>query len=302
MYHQLQWTCILLTPMKKYHGQRIELLEIEHHLNLDDSIKHNLVFLPKAGPCKERLVAVVSFSEHASEDRPLVLLNGQENAIAHASIEAIRSRVSTRIPFYMVPTVWIAVESLPFLTSGKLDRKRTSQWLSDMSDETYQQAMPTNMDSQSPDQTQTPLESTLRSIWARVLNLTDDQIALNRAFLSLGGDSISAMQVMGQCRKHGIGLGVQDILRARSIAELATLAKEVQVSTDHAVEEIDVPFDLTPIQHLWFQLPNQGHGHFNQSFYLKVTRRVQADVFRAAVEKLVGRHCEYTQRICMEHV
>jgi hypothetical protein len=61
-----------------------------------------------------------------------------------------------------------------------------------------------------------------------------------------------------------------------------------------------VPFDLTPIQHLWFQLPNQGHGHFNQSFYLKLTRRVQADVFRAAVEKLVGRHCEYTQRICME--
>lgn len=277
--------------MQKYHGQRIELLEIEHHLNLDASIKHNLVFLPKAGPCKERLVAVVSFAAHASEDRPLVLLDGQENAMAHVNIEAIRARVSTRLPFYMVPTVWLAVESLPFLTSGKLDRKRTAQWLSGMSDEMYQQAMPANTDSQSQDQTQTPLESTLRSIWARVLNLSDDQIALNRAFLSLGGDSISAMQVMGQCRKHGIGLGVQDILRARSIVELATLAKDVQISMDNTVEEIDVPFDLTPIQHLWFQLPNQGHGHFNQSFYLKLARRVQADAFRAAVEKLVGRHC-----------
>lgn len=87
-------------------------------------------------------------------------------------------------------------------------------------------------------------------------------------------------------------MGVQDILRSRSISELATLVKEVQASSDGAVEELDVAFGLTPIQSLWFQLPNQGHGHFNQSFYLKVTRHVNTAEFRAAVETLVGRHCK----------
>ncbi|KAF1969239.1 hypothetical protein BU23DRAFT_477496 [Bimuria novae-zelandiae CBS 107.79] len=150
--------------------------------------------------------------------------------------------------------------------------------------------MPSNASLQSQDQPASSMEGALRSIWARVLNLPEGQIALNRAFLSLGGDSISAMQVMGQCRKQGISVGVQDILRSRSIFDLATVVKKVQIAVEDVVEDIDVPFDLTPIQSLWFQLPNQGHGHFNQSFYLKVTRRISVDVFRAAVEKIVSRH------------
>lgn len=279
--------------MQKYHGQRIELLEIEHHLNLDASVKHNLVFLAKSGPCKERLVAIASLTEHAVENQPLLLFEGQKKIAVQADLEAIRARILARLPLYMVPTVWVAVASLPLLASGKLDRKLTSQWLNDMSDETYQQAMPSNASSQLQNETASPLEKILRFIWARVLNLPEGQISLDRPFLSLGGDSISAMQVMSQCRKQSISVGVQDILRSRSIVDLVTLVKEVQVSPDDVVEETDVPFDLTPIQSLWFQLPNQGHGHFNQSFYLKVKQRTGADRFHAAVETLVGRHCMY---------
>ncbi|KAJ4299243.1 hypothetical protein N0V90_004487 [Kalmusia sp. IMI 367209] len=274
----------------KYHGQRIELLEIEHHLNLDGLIKHNLVFLPKAGPCKERLVAVVSLAEHTAENQPLLLFEGQEQSAIHSDIEAMRVRLSDQLPFYMVPPVWIAVSSLPLLTSGKLDRKRTSQWLNDMSDDLYRRAIPAVEAPQLLEQSVSPLEHTLRTIWAHVLNLPEGQIALNRAFLSLGGDSISAMQVMGQCRKQGLSVGVQEILRSRSISELATVVKDDQPLAIDLFEETDVPFDLTPIQALWFELPNQGHGHFNQSFYLRVQHRTSPLEFRAAVEKLVARH------------
>jgi hypothetical protein len=119
--------------------------------------------------------------------------------------------------------------------------------------------------------------------------LSEQQVALDRPFLSLGGDSISAMQVMGHCRKKGLGLGVQDILRSRSIPQLAATVKNVQTVVDNT-EEIEKPFGLTPIQSLWFQLPNQGHGHFNQSFYLRVNRKTTTEEFHAAVEKLVSRH------------
>lgn len=235
---------------------------------------------------------MVSLTNHTAEDQPLLLFEGQEKSVIHSEIEATRARVAERLPFYMVPTVWIAVSSLPLLSSRKLDRKLTATWLNDMSDEVYQRAIPAAEGPSTLEQASSPLEATLRTIWAHVLNLPEEQIALNRAFLSLGGDSISAMQVMGQCRKQGFSVGVQEILRSRSISELATVVKDDQPLAIDVTEEIDVPFDLTPIQRLWFQLPNQGHGHFNQSFYLKVQRKTTPMEFRAAVETLVARHCK----------
>lgn len=275
---------------QKYHGQRIELLEIEHHINLDPSIKHNLVFLPKSGLCQDRLVGVISLTTQTTDGQPLRLFDGPEKASAYAEIEKIRARVSDRLPFYMLPTVWIAITALPQLASGKLDRKRAMQWLTDMPADTYQRAIAAAEDSESTIEPASPTEKTLRSIWAHVLNLPEQQVAIDRPFLSLGGDSISAMQVMGQCRKQGMSLGVQDILRSRSIAELSKAVKEVSSSFTDVKEEIEKPFDLTPIQSLWFQLPNQGQGHFNQSFYLQVKQKTTADAFKGAVERLITRH------------
>lgn len=131
------------------------------------------------------------------------------------------------------------------------------------------------------------MEQCLQSIWAHVLNLS--HVPLDQSFLSLGGDSISAMQVVGQCRKDGLSLGVQDVLRSRSITQLATAVKEVEsLSYDHE-EYFDEEFDLSPIQSLYFQRPNTD-GHFNQSFYLRVARITSATEFHAAVRQLVTRH------------
>ncbi|KAF2267152.1 acetyl-CoA synthetase-like protein [Lojkania enalia] len=274
----------------KYHGQRIELLEIEHHINRDASIKHCLVALPKSGHVKERLVAVVSLTENEGSNSPLSLFEASERASIHAQIEEIRARISERLPLYMVPTVWIAVEALPSLVSGKLDRRLTNQWLMDMPKDVYQSAIPAAEGALPDEEPATTKQALVRTIWARVLNLPENQVSLNRSFLSIGGDSISAMQVMGHCRKNGVGIGVQDILRSKSIYQLAATAKDIETSFDDLVEDIEKPFDLSPIQSIWYSLPNQGHGHFNQSFYLRILRKTDRDEFNAAVEKLVSRH------------
>lgn len=132
------------------------------------------------------------------------------------------------------------------------------------------------------------MEEKLQTIWAHVLNLS--HVALDQSFLAIGGDSISAMQVVGQCRKDGIGLGVQDVLRSRSIPHLAEAVREIEQVSYDAMEYFDEDFDLTPIQSLYFQRPNEGRGHFNQSFYLQVRQQTSVDDFRAAVEQLVFRH------------
>jgi aryl carrier-like protein len=132
------------------------------------------------------------------------------------------------------------------------------------------------------------MEGKLQAIWAHVLNLP--HVAFDQPFLAVGGDSISAMQVVGQCRKEGIGLGVQEVLRSRSITQLAEAVKEIENTSYDTVEYFEEPFDLTPIQSLYFQRPNEGRGHFNQSFYLQVKQRTTPEVFRAAVQQLVARH------------
>jgi aryl carrier-like protein len=109
-----------------------------------------------------------------------------------------------------------------------------------------------------------PMEQRLQSIWAHVLNLP--HVPVDQSFLSVGGDSISAMQVVGQCRKEGLSLGVQEVLRSRSITQLAIAVKEVENSSYDHQEFFDEDFDLSPIQSLYFQRPNT-EGHFNQSFW-----------------------------------
>lgn len=140
-----------------------------------------------------------------------------------------------------------------------------------------------NMESEASSQ----VEKSLQFVWSHVLNLP--HVALDQPFLSVGGDSISAMQVVGQCRKEGMGLGVQEVLRSRSITQLATVVKPLENSSYDHEEYFDEEFDLSPIQSLYFQRPNT-RGHFNQSFYLRVTRRTTADEFQSAVEQIVGRH------------
>jgi len=131
------------------------------------------------------------------------------------------------------------------------------------------------------------MEQTLQSVWAHVLNLS--YVALDQPFLAVGGDSISAMQVVGQCRKQGIRLRVQEVLRSRSITQLATCVKDVEQSSYGHQEYFDEEFDLTPIQYLYFQRPST-RGHFNQSFFLRMTRPTSATDFQSAVDQLVTRH------------
>jgi hypothetical protein len=97
------------------------------------------------------------------------------------------------------------------------------------------------------------------------------------------------MQVVGQCRKEGMSLGVPDVLRSKSITQLSTAVKEVGNSAYDHEEFFDENFDLSPIQSLFFKRPNT-HGHFNQSFYLRVARKTDAGDFHSAVEQLVTRH------------
>jgi non-ribosomal peptide synthase protein (TIGR01720 family) len=281
----------------KVHGQRVELGEIEHHLNLQSVVKHGLVVMPQSGPFKGRLVSVSSLSTTTNTgDRCPFKIEDTSSKVSNQ----ITEHLASCLPSYMVPSAVLVVEDIPMLSSGKLDRKQVKTWIENMNDQFYRQTIDI-IQPEKQESTQAPsteVEHILRLVWSHVLNLRLDQIEPTRSFLGLGGDSISAMQVKGQCAKRDISVSVQDILRSKSVKHLAQCAKAVaQLSYDEEV--LERSFDLSPIQQLFFKLPGQGRGHFNQSFFLRVTRRIQKKDLRQAIETIVARHSMLRSRFSL---
>ena len=274
----------------KLHGQRIELGEIEHHLANEPALRQSLVLLPKAGFCKQRLVAVVSLQPMSSASRgtdasALRFIDKVEQEETKSIVAMARERLSHRLPTFMIPPIWLVAHSIPLLKSGKLDRKMVSNQVQDMSKETYSQWVQGGEKEETP---ATELEAQLRSIWADVLNLRPNQIGLKQSFLSLGGDSISAMMVQSRCKKNGIGITVQDVVRAKSLCQLATFAGKVEQGA-REVEVIEEDFDLSPIQSLYFEVPDRK-GYFNQSVFVRLKRIFQSGTLHQATKTIINRH------------
>lgn len=276
----------------KIHGQRVELGEIENHLNAYAKVKHCLVLFPKSGFSKGKIVAVLSPSarddtQHDSGLMPFQLLDQRTRTdfVAEA-----RQRLSVQLPRHMVPTVWLCLEALPFLTSGKLDRKSVATWLGSLEDDPTLQVAKIHSNGVGTDtQPTTEVETQLASVWSRILNVPVSHISLNDSFLGLGGDSIAAITCTSHCKKLGIGLTVQDILHSKSVKELAGRVKAVNRSAVYK-ETVEEPFDLSPIQNLHFRVRREGQGHFNQSILTRINKNVDVKCLQQAIETLVMRH------------
>lgn len=293
----------------KLHGQRIELGEIEHHLSVDESVQHAMVLLPKEGPLAKRLITVMTLSEAIHpiklEQSGLDLID--DPTVTEPILQGIRERLSTRLPAYMVPVTWLCVEAIPMLPSRKMDRKSVATWVEQtltteqcqkiiMAGDSTSKTPSTGTPSNTSSSPLTDVEAKLRGIWSVVLNLPEDQISLDdRSFLSLGGDSISAMACASRAKKAHLDVTVQNVLRAKSVRQLAVSVKTtVQTDTHNEAEEegLDAPSDLSPIQQLHFDVrgPAEGDEHFNQSFCLRLSRHIEASHVRKAIDVVVRRH------------
>lgn len=96
---------------------------------------------------------------------------------------------------------------------------------------------------------------------------------------------------MSRCRKEKINLSLHDVLRSKSIIHLAECAGATALVAQ-TKENIDEIFDLSPIQQLYFQSATShgGRSRFNQSFSLKVTKPINSNDLRRAVEIIVKQH------------
>jgi amino acid adenylation domain-containing protein len=276
----------------KIRGQRVEVDEIEYHITRHPSCIQAVVLYVHG-----QLVAAFSLPSDGAAYSGAAL--DGENAVDKPAAMLVASEVqlylSQYVPDYMIPRLWIPMASLPINSSGKADRRRISEWIKNLDLSSY-----SDLEHQVEDGLQvTSTERQLREIWSSVLNKPINHISYRRSFLSLGGDSITAMQVVSACRKQGLIVTVRQILQSPAISELALRVKEASgnIGDEQLPIEIpDEPFDLSPAQKMFFQdiapsgLRADGPHRFNQSVCFRISQNVASNTVARAIEAIVTKH------------
>jgi amino acid adenylation domain-containing protein/non-ribosomal peptide synthase protein (TIGR01720 family) len=283
----------------KIRGQRTELGDIEHHLATAPAVKQGAVFLPKTGHWAERLVAVVSLAQltpSATKNRHIQLVGQEHQETVAICVDALHTTLKERLPSYMIPAAWLVVEALPLTPSAKVDRKEITRWIEGM-DHDIRHVSPglkptAELHKVIRHEHLSEREAIIRQIWSHVLNVPVDRISLHQSFISAGGDSISAMQVMGEARAHQIIISVQDILSADSIIDLSANSRSggVPEPVSSLAKDAHIPFALTPMQEQHFRLAPKGDSAFGQGFFLTLPQKVSVETLTQAIETLIHRH------------
>lgn len=271
----------------KIRGQRVELAEIEFHLAGQSAITSAVAVVPSRGWSKGSLVAIVvldSFKDAGMNKEPLSICTEALGPHASNELAAISAVLQIALPRHMVPSTIIPVYSLPLLLSGKVNRRAMKQWLEGMDRETSEILRGAVETTGIPS---TELEEQIQAIWGQALELPSRLIGVNVSFLSLGGDSISAVKVASLGRASGIGITVQDLLRRKTIAEMALLNGTEGKKTAQQEETLERAFKLSPVQALRRTEKQDQSAH---SLLLSMTRHLEVDVILAAIQLLVNHH------------
>lgn len=274
----------------KVRGQRLELSEVEHHLMADHLVQNALAFVPTVGPCAKRLIGIISLFGASISAVSMTEFQMLPRETSSLQIGAIRDHLYEKLPAYMIPSLWIAISRFPLTPGGKMDRRRMERWLDCMDMDTYRAI--SNSGLKDDEDGANVTESKLRTIFANTLNFSPEDIRLNQSFLHLGGDSIAAMQVSSQCRAQGMAISVQELIRAKSITALAAIihSSSGESATPTSVLEYNLPFELSPIQNVFFDTVGDHYNHFNQTELFCLARNFTLDEVTSALKSLVTIH------------
>ncbi|MFE9412091.1 condensation domain-containing protein, partial [Streptomyces sp. NPDC006704] len=244
----------------KVRGFRIELGEVESVLGSLAGVGQVTVVVREDVPGDRRLVAYV-VPEGSGWDPA-----------------GLRAGVAARLPDYMVPSHFVALDTVPLTPNGKIDHK----------------ALPAPAtDPQAPGGKRlprTPQEEVLCALFAQTLGL--DHVGPDDTFFEIGGDSILAIQLVSRARSAGLDFAPRDVFAYQTPAALAAVAQPHSEATDDEEagdEEAGGDLAATPIVH-WLRELGGPYQGFNQSMTVQVPAGAGAKRLTAALQALLDRH------------
>ncbi|MDB4901294.1 MAG: amino acid adenylation enzyme/thioester reductase family protein [Mucilaginibacter sp.] len=198
----------------KIRGYRIELGEIENVLNESEQVNQAVVLAKEDNSGNKRLIGYVV----------------HEGAFDK---QAIQNYLSTKLPEYMVPALWVELEKLPLTPNGKIDRKALPD--PELTDRAAEYVASRN-----------ETETKLAEIWQELLGL--ERIGINDNFFELGGHSLLAMRAVSLIRRElNIELSIMDLFVYPSIAALISQLESKNKTTSQLLIPIRATGDKIPL-------------------------------------------------------
>ncbi|MBA2613382.1 MAG: non-ribosomal peptide synthetase, partial [Bacteroidetes bacterium] len=197
----------------KIRGYRIELGEIENLLHQHEQIHQAVVLAKDDSDGNKRLVGYLVSEESLDK-------------------EEIISYLRERVPSYMIPALWVLMESFPLTPNGKVDKKALpDKDLSTLSAKDF--IAPRN-----------EIEENIAVIWRNLLHI--ERIGIYDSFFELGGHSLLAMRVVSAIRKEfDMDLEIKDLFQYSTINDLSKYV-EIQLSV-YTEESNSSEYDLLNI-------------------------------------------------------
>lgn len=181
----------------KIRGFRIELDEIEKLLIQHPDVKQAAVIAREDIPGDKRLLAYV-------------VLNQKPEAI----VTTLKNLLQENLPQYMIPGVFVVLDSLPLTPNGKVDRQNLPVCDRTRPDVEESFVAPRN-----------PIEEKLAAIWADLLGY--EQIGVNDNFFNLGGHSLIVAQILSRVRdSFQVELSFANIFANPTVAGLASVIQQ----------------------------------------------------------------------------
>lgn len=203
--------------------------------------------------------------------------------------EGLKDYLGRKLPFYMIPDVFLRLPSLPLTRNGKVDRKELIAILSVDGELVQIQRLETFIP---PD---TPNEKAVAAVWCDVFGLTT--VSKQDNFYTLGGHSLKALQVVNLLQQKGYLITVNDLFSYPTVQELGaniTMNKSrLPVKKREKVKasaHVTPTFPLSAVQRRFFQRPLINRNIFNSPFLVALKMYVDPVRIRTAIQEILQAH------------
>lgn len=253
----------------KIRGFRIELGEIEHALLQHPQIAQATVHIEKSVNEHHRLVA-------------FIVQNQKEKHLATLELQDFLKRI---LPDYMIPAAYIALDSFPLNSNGKIDKKYLLSHTKEILPVSTSYKPAKNI-----------LENQLILLWQDLFQ--SSLIGTEDNFFALGGDSILAMRLATKAMtEYSLPISAEDILNFPTISALSNSKKlqnksqKIHVTSDLQLSK-NTDYPLAPLQKgfLFEYFRSEETLSYQVQARWLVRGPLELPIFYKAFEKLVEKY------------
>ncbi len=245
----------------KISGYRIELSEIENHLQNYSNIQTALVITKSVDE-------IVSLVAYYIESEPVVL-------------EDLRDYLFARLPYYMLPHHYVKVNCIPITAHGKVDIKMLPD--------------PIVIKEKSQIEFTDPIQKKLAAIWSRILQVNEKIIGPDSSFFELGGQSLTLSLLIAEIYKeYRVSIPYYEIYSHQTIKAIGLLLKNKNNISNCNLKKTEKKeyYRLSDQQKRMYSVQslNKNSTLYNMPLLLELEGEINTDLICETFQKLIKRH------------